>query len=365
MTRNLHWDPCVSHRAEECQRFIQEYFRGGQKVLLVCGAGFDPRSTVVAASISSAMKSDLDAVLIRERRDGDGDGLFDAAEENEEALLKLIPNAIPLQIDIFSGDGAVIGGREAVKVVSDNVSLSTYTDVIIDFSALSNGVSFPLTRWAFEMARGFHDELNVHIMAAASPAIDRLIISSFADGISPIHGFQGEYGLESRSESAVLWLPQLATEQLHALRRLHEDLKPSDTCPILPFPTDDPRTGDQLLQEFTQELLRTWDVDPGNVIYAADNDPLDMYRAIVSTDAARQTVFDGVGGAFSIVSPVGSKVLSIGALLAALDRNLPLYYVESVGYRVSAGPDRDNVDSDLIHIWLSGMVYRDEAKPES
>ena len=48
------WDPCVSHRGAEVNAFVDDYFaRPERRILLVGGAGFDPRSTAVARSLAN------------------------------------------------------------------------------------------------------------------------------------------------------------------------------------------------------------------------------------------------------------------------------------------------------------------------
>jgi hypothetical protein len=60
-----------------------------------------------------------------------------------------------------------------------------------------------------------------------------------------------------------------------------------------------------------------------------------------------------------ILSPLGSKMLAIGALMAALDRDLPVYYVEARGYEVDwkAAATVDLRASSVRHVWLAGDVY--------
>jgi hypothetical protein len=52
-------------------------------------------------------------------------------------------------------------------------------------------------------------------------------------------------------------------------------------------------------------------------------------------------------------------VLAAGALMAALERNLPVQYVEDLSYEVdwklaeSMGEQR----IELVHLWLHGLAY--------
>jgi hypothetical protein len=161
------------------------------------------------------------------------------------------------------------------------------------------------------------------------------------------------FGVGRRS---MLWLPQLASGRVAALGRLHSFVDPHDTCPILPFPAIDPRAGDRLAEEFLTELESGWSVDTRNIVYADESDPLDLYRTILRLDDLRKPVFAEVGGSLLVLSPLGSKVMALGALMAALERDLPVAYLEAISYEYD-GSTAHAVPVDIIHVWLEGEVY--------
>ena len=82
---------------------------------------------------------------------------------------------------------------------------------------------------------------------------------------------------------------------------------------------------------------------------------------ILRIHRSRSRVF-GEGKSMLILSPIGSKALSIGALMAAYEVDLPVLYVESMGYGF-AGDDRGHVAlpvpilGEIVHVWLSGDPY--------
>ena len=58
-----------------------------------------------------------------------------------------------------------------------------------------------------------------------------------------------------------------------------------------------------------------------------------------------------------ILSPLGSKVMALGTLLAALERDLPVAHLQSIGDDLIA-PVPETIDPpNLIHVWLEGEVY--------
>ena len=97
--------------------------------------------------------------------------------------------------------------------------------------------------------------------------------------------------------------------------------------------------------------------------------PLDLYRTILRIDDARRRVFASVGGSQIILSPLGSKALSLGALMASLERDdFTILHVEAIGYTLDAvRADSVTVPDEMVHIWLHGDAYGNpsgkEAKP--
>ena len=100
-------------------------------------------------------------------------------------------------------------------------------------------------------------------------------------------------------------------------------------------------------------------MDARDLVYAHEKSPVDLYRTILRIDDARQRVFAGTGGSQLILSPVGSKALALGMLMASLDRGFAVVLVESLAY--NAAPSMLDVRTcprgELVHIWLHGEVY--------
>ena len=169
-------------------------------------------------------------------------------------------------VEIFGGDGAVIGGRNVISVLGRQ-TFEGITDVVIDISALSVGTSFPIIRYFVEGAEQRRGPPNLHIFVAHDPKLDADIRSIPSDAPGYVHGFKGGSTLDGSAAAAKLWLPQLATGRRGALGRLHDFVAPHDTCPILPFPASNPRLGDALVEEYMTEIESTWAVDTRNIVY--------------------------------------------------------------------------------------------------
>ena len=73
-----------------------------------------------------------------------------------------------------------------------------------------------------------------------------------------------------------------------------------------------------------------------------------------------QPALEPVGDVTVVTSVHGSKVMSVGALLAAYEKNLSVVSVGPTSYRIQPGVDLDKVTaaSHLMCLWLDGEPYR-------
>src|SRR5947209_55893 len=290
------WDRCINHRGTDTQRFVADYFSDGARhALLIAGVGFDPRSVTACEMLHAVMGSRLTSLFIREERPDPGRELVKRAARNYDRMAGILPAFEEATIDVFAADGAVIGGRNAVRVVH-GLSLNENTDVIVDFSALSIGVAFPIVRLLFDRVREGEGSFNLHLMMTDEPATDDQIFPTACDIVETIHGFKGGFGLFDNTRAARLWLPQLIRGRNTVLDKIHSYLGPHDVCPILPFPASQPRLADDLIERYSSEFESTWGVDTRNIVYADERKPLDLYRTILRIDDARRPVFEGTGG---------------------------------------------------------------------
>jgi hypothetical protein len=179
--------------------------------------------------------------------------------------------------------------------------------------------------------------------------------------------------LDSFTDAAKLWLPQLGTGKRDVLNLVHQFVKPHAVCPILPFPASHPRFPDELIEEYgdlfeaiSDPFESTWQVDARDLVYAHEKNPLDLYRTILRIDEARRVVFAEMGGSKLILSPLGSKALALGMLMAALEREFAVVSVESITYKVDMAVYEPPLSTggELVHIWLHGEAYGDLSSNE-
>lgn len=357
------WNFCIEHYNEEVFQFYSKYFaEGHRKCLFIGGAGFDPRSNIIVKKLSSIMGKRLHAIFVREERPDPDPELINRAEANITEAQSLDCSSNVLEIKIFAEDNAVVGGMNVSNSMKE-IKFSSYTNIVVDLSALSIGVSFPIVSYVYEVAKNSEKLMNVHLAVASSDELDSFMTSTPIDRVTDIRGFSIP-NLIGENEKAKLWLPLISSGKKGVLKRIHANEEPHDTCPIFPFPSDDPKKGDKLAITFVDELKSEWEVDPRNFVYADEKRPLDIYRIIMRIDEERQPVFETFGGSMLILSPLGNKIPAIGMLMAALEGKFPVVYVEALEYHVDwAKVDTMSIEKiETAHVWLYGEAYYRDSK---
>lgn len=362
------FEKCVSHYDESAVEFFHEYFSHSQKkCLIICGAGFDPRSTYLASELLNIEGFDLTVKSIKEQRLDPSEQEVKRADDNLKWLEGNCCNHETFEVNIFAPtDGVVIAGREIIKKIR-NISYADYDDVIVDLSALSMGISFPIVKYIYDLTTSDELKTNLHLVSVTNPALDQAISSKPIDMPNSVLGFDLRR-LAGAESKVTLWMPVLSSGKENQLKILYRHIEPDDTCPILPFPSLDLKKGDviawSLIDAIRADLggiqVNEWDLDPKNFVYADEKVPLDIYRTILRIADERVPVFKDYGGSRVVLSPLGTKIPKLGILMAAIEREFPVVYVESRGYNIDwdfIDQNHNSTDVRIAHIWLTGDAY--------
>ena len=354
----LHWQNCVAHFDSQVGEFVASYFGDDQRrCLLVAAAGFDPRSRQIATLLAAVMGDRLEGLFIREERGTPDAGLVAAAEANVAALCGTVPESQVESVAIFGNDNAPIAGARIAAVIAGYSIPDDITDIVLDMTALSIGIGFPAAKLLLEYAE--QRDIAFHIMIASNPELDDAITSEPGDRPISVRGFAGVDQSGSELDVARIWVPQLARGRSTALNDIGRLV--GDTykiCPVVPFPARDPRRADALIAEYETQLMDEWQVDPRDLVYVSEHNPLDCYRTLSTLKARYDETVDQVFVPAIILSPIGSRVMAAGALMAALEHDLPVQYIETVRYDFDPNKAPAEATPDLIvHLLLSGPAY--------
>lgn len=345
----------IANRDEDCGIFFRDYITTDRKVLFIGTLGFN--DVCLHFPLALAAFPNIEFLFLVEERPEVSEILVKAAERNRATLTSALASSVCRfeAISVMAADMANVAGRRASMVFA-SVCAGSYTDVFVDASAMSRGVCFPIVKQAYTLfsRTGAH----AHVVVAGRNKSTIKATSTSSDVPQFIHGFQGEMETDELTPAIKLWIPQLSEGSLASLGRIHRALSPHESCPLLPFPSADPRRGDMLMREFQTPILDDWDVNLVDVIYAHEADPTDVSEAIVRIDRARAESFKSstVRPARTVLSPAGSRIGSVGMLLAALQLDLPIMYEESIGYtsNLSSVPALPTTIPDhQWHVWLT------------
>jgi hypothetical protein len=353
-----HWENCITNFDCAVDTFVTDYFADtGRRALLVAAAGFDPRSRHISQMLADTLGDRLSAVFIREERPGASDALIEQADQNETVLKGIVPNCTILKVDVFADDGAPVGGSRILSLLGEYPVADDVTDVILDLSALSIGIGFPTARMLLEDCEASINRA-FHIMIVSNPEIDDRISSVPSNRAGSVKGFSPPVEVEGQGLAQV-WIPQLARGRAQALTQIGAAIQRRyKICPLLPFPARNPRRADDLLAEYRAELVDEWEVDPRDVVYASERNPLDCYRTLSTLKTRFDRTMKGTYEPRMVLSPVGSKVLAAGALMAAIEHDMAVQYLETEIYLFDTPvPSSDDLPDMKVHLILSGPLY--------
>jgi hypothetical protein len=358
------WDPYVLYDGEDLRKHWTNRFAEGARVALVQGIGFDPRMC-----LSLGMLRDLAPTAAVEvwatNLGGDGDATTRAAaEENLERFEQLLDGGPRHDLDVSAVGIEQVARRSAGAFTNLN-QLGNVTDVIIDVSALPRSVFFPLIAKLLYLCDQRADAPNLHVLAGDLAWLDAEVD---AEGIDEnavwLHPFAGTFGVDSTSHHPRVWMPVLGENTTAQLERISELINPAEVCPLLPFPSRDPRRGDELFREYRAVLFDELRADSGTFMYAAESNPFQIYRRLRRATLEHAETLAPLGGCKTAYSALSSKLVAVGVLLVA-------YEMRELGFEVGVADigaqsytlnrrfaaEQIQAETELVGLTLSGDAY--------
>lgn len=346
----------IVSQGADCAQFFSDYITVERRVLCIATMGFN--DICLHFPLALAGFAQVDFLFLVENRPEVSEVLRAAAARNQDILTHALSQrkVVFERIEIVaSEDTANVAGRRAAQACRKALQVN-YTDVFIDASSMSRGVCFPVVKYVFEQSKK-PGQPSAHVMTAGRNRSTIKAQSTSSDSPQFVHGFQGVMDTHQMDNAIKLWIPQLSENSGTSLSRIQSKLAPDETCPILPFPSWDPRRSDRLLKEFQGPFLDDWNVNLLDIIYAHESNPMDVCTTIMRIHSSRTDALSASCKvpSVTVLSPSGSRIGSVGMLLAALEQDLPIMYEENIGYYspMSSIPEpSQNPPEHLWHIWL-------------
>lgn len=375
---SLRWRDYVLDAGKELAAFWASHLHESQRqVLFVLGKGFDPRMCLGFQALIDAGGDGRRDILAIDLAGGEiapsqvHTPLVDANWCKLQTLLRPNSTLSVRPIKMWSDDGRRIGSRSAAALFDSLADFLGYTDVIIDISALPRSIYFPLIAKAlYLLDETTYDMMerkpNLHIFVSENPVLDTRIRDEGVDETATyVHPFSGGLAREATAGQPKIWIPILGEGQTAQLDRTYNLMEvPDEICPVLPFPSLDPRRSDNLVLEYRELLFDRLRIEPRNFIYASERNPFDIYRQIQRTIHHYREVLGPLGGCKTVLSALSTKLLSVGALLVAYELkqakvDVGIVHVGSQGYVMDDGSGSLGlqIQSELFGLWLTGECY--------
>lgn len=373
----LRWDPYVLLHNSEVSSFTVKHFTkdSNRKVLFIMGLGFDYRMNMGIKSLNNTCPDlDIECILIKydEGRSSTSRKYKSLVEANLSRLRSIIPNEKIQEknIELWTATGRKkqrVGDQNVADVFKDPQIFKSYTDIIVDISAMPRGIYFSLIGQIQAILDEYYPILvkNFFLIISENAQLDSHIKEFEPDSeLSYVYGFRGGSELTS-DKKQVIWLPILGEGNSGQIKAAHEKIKPDEICPVLPFPSRDPRRSDALLTEYHQLLFDELNIEGQNIIYVPEQNPFEVYRTLSQTIQDYNETLAILNGCDVVISTFSSKLLSIGALLCAYefkvlkDIKVGILNVDSSGYEIENESDAQIMgdESELFLIWLAGEPY--------
>ena len=266
----------------------------------------------------------------------------------------------------IGGESSIATSRSTTEAIRRQGGIGNVDDVVIDISAMPRVVALSaITRMLYDLDRE-DSGTNLHVVAAESVRTDLEARGSLMDEVSSLDGFSGRLDEQTTEEVPRVWFPVLGEGQGRRLELIWNRLNPDEICPVVPFPSRNPRRGDEIVAEHGGLLFTDFRIEPSNILRASEINPFEAYRELFLAMERYRRALGELGGCKAFVSPLSSKLLSVGALLACYDHRfgavegkrlrVGIPYVETAAY---AEPEAAVAEeSELYSMWIRGEWER-------
>lgn len=335
-----------------------------KRSMYVLGVGFDPRCLVgLQRYLATCTASDPPIVGVIELPppSSSSDPAARAfAEDNRAAFDQLVQGIEVRSISYPQVHSRINAGPLVARALTAPSFVSNIGHIAIDISSLPSSLYFSaIAAVLTSVDRGVHDfPRDVQVVACENPDIDTAIIELGVSEASVVGGFRGTLELASEATGTIIWAPVIGELARPALTAIHSFLDPGDVCPVLPFPARHPRRADNLMLEHQVELLDAFRVTPGNLIYADERNPFDLYRTLSRLQNEYRHALQPLAPTTVALSTHSSKLLSLGALLAAYEHELPIVAAPATDYQLADVNFTSLATGNrLTCAWLTGDPY--------
>lgn len=346
---NMLWDHYVFRRGNGVHE-LWDHLHDSRpmRVLYIAGRGFDVRAQAVmkeyVASLQSSGRGVVEAKLLLIGFSGYEleEDVRALTEENAAALQSIFAPLGSVQTITIGGSGTDdddgdIGASNSLRLGVQQVlaAVVNQTDIILDVSSMPRVVYLALlTNLLLKLVPDKQirinephplaaNGVNFQVLVAEDAQLDGMIKAEDpSNDLVQIPGFSGAFHAESVQDWPLVWFPILGENRVSQLQKVLSSSVISATaeiCPVVPHPSKNPRRADDLLVEYIEPLFKSRKTPTSNIMYVHESNPFEAYRQLLSAMRRYQHSMDVLGSCRLVVTPLGSKLITVGAGLACFE----------------------------------------------
>lgn len=317
-------------------------------ILYIAGRGFDVRAQAVMREYVTTLKShefvvDQAKLLLIESTGYELDqDIIDITEENAVELASIFAplgqvetvtlgqtNAGEVDNDLSATNALRLGVQKILE------SVEGQTDIVLDVSSLPRVAYLALltsilnklvpnrTQNPDSPHPLFAKGVNFQVLVAEDAELDGHIRAEDpSSDLVQLPGFSGGFHLESVKDWPMVWFPILGENRVNQLEKVlssSEIPREAEICPVVPHPSKNQRRADNLLVEYQVPLFKSRRTPTSNIVYVHESNPFEAYRQLLSAMKRFQHSMKVLGNCRLVVTPLGSKLVTVGAGLACFE----------------------------------------------
>lgn len=379
------WKHYVFKRGDAVLDFWDQFYKGRDvKLLYITGKGFDLRVkktlSEYKASLADAGCNVVSAELLLIDISGYelNDELIKQTEENEAELRRIFSDIGSVsEISIGASEDEELTVNSALRdgVFKVQQLIQDQTDVILDVSSLPRvlylslltGILHKLIPNKNSIDALFFKGINFQVLVAEDAVLDAKIKSEDpGSDLVRIPGYSSALEVESVQDWPLVWFPIIGEGRSGQLERVMAlDIPDSaEICPVIPHPSRNLRRADELLVEYERPLFANRKIPTSNVLYVHESNPFEAYRQLRGAMNRYKESLQILGGCRVVVTPLASKLITLGAGLACFELQTSLAdnfgvaipYAAPKRYSVNIS-DLEDSSSEIAVLVLTGEAY--------
>lgn len=379
------WDHYVFRRGNGVHALWEQIHKDRPiNLLYIAGRGFDVRAQAVMREYVGTLEAngytveDAKLLLVSFAGYELDEDILDITEENAKELVNIFSRlglAETIVIGANAGDEeSDLSATNALRIGVQKILqlLEGRTDIVLDVSSLPRVAYLALltsilnklvpNRSLIENSPHplFANGVNFQVLVAEDAELDGHIRAEDpSSDLVQIPGFSGGFHLESVKDWPMVWFPILGENRVNQLEKVlasSEIPREAEICPVVPHPSKNPRRADNLLIEYQIPLFKSRPTPTSNIVYVHESNPFEAYRQLLSAMKRFQHSMKVLGNCRLVVTPLGSKLVTVGAGLACFEMRPES---SNASYRVAvplAEPKRYLAKTKIFAI--RGLIFR-------